>query len=271
MASNERKRQEKLARRAAKRKKHAVEVRRAAEGSLTLMSGKRQMQLAAASPVQECLAPVDLFERGIGTVIVSRQLPNDDLATSVFLLDVHCLGVKNAFFTIGSTVDYRKLVNRVAEREQLQAIDPACARKLVEGAEAYARDLGFSPHPDYFPSAVIFGDIDKRACVTEYVFGKDGKPFYVSSPYDSPAKSKRIVETLTRRCGVGNFGYMLMVGEPDDLQALGEAFEEDDEAFEEAEDGGEEAEGHAQGEPKSGSGGWLTRFSPFHRHGSPED
>lgn len=270
MASNERKRQEKLARKAAKRKKHAVEVRRAAEGSLTSMSGKRLMQLAATSPVHECLAPVELFERGIGTVVVSRRLPNDDLVTSVFLLDVHCLGVKNAFFTIGSTVDYRNLVHRVSEREQIQPIDPACARKLVEGAEAYARDLGFSPHPDYFSSAVIFGDIDAGECETEYVFGKDGKPFYVSGPYDTPAKVKRIVDTLTRRCGVGNFDYMALVGEPDDLQALGEGFEEDDEAFGEDEDAGEEAEGLVEEEPKSDSGGWLTRFSPFYRHGPPE-
>jgi hypothetical protein len=223
------------------------------------MSEKRQIQVAAASPVHECLVPIDLFVRGIGNILVSRWLPNGDLVTSAFLLDVHCLGVKNAFFKVCSTADYRTLVSGVSRHGPLQAIDPACARKLVEGAEAYARDLGFGPHPDYFPSAVIFGDIDKSECATAYEFGKDGQPFYVAGPYDTPAKSKRIVETLTRRCGAGNFHYMVMLGEPEDLQALSDDDWEDEE-FEETVDPAVE-------EPNPEPGGWLTRFSPFHRPG----
>jgi hypothetical protein len=269
MGSNERKRQDKLARKAAKRKKHAVELRRATGSSLTSMSEKRQMQLAAASPVHECLVPLELFEQGIGHVIVSRRLSNGDLAASVFLLDVHCLGVKDAFFTIGQMAEYRSLVSRVSQHERLHAIDSACARKLVEGAEAYARDLGFSPHPDYYPSAVIFGDIVSGACATEFVFGKDGKPFYVAGPYDTPAKSKCIVETLTRRCGEGNFEFMVMLGEPADLEPLDEEYPGDDEDFEEDENLAEGDEDRVAEEPEDTSRGWISRLSPFRRPGPP--
>jgi hypothetical protein len=82
-------------------------------------------------------------------------------------------------------------------------------RKLVEEAEAYARDLGFPPHPDYQRARQIFGDLDVTACPTQYVFGKDGKPCFMSGPYDTPAKCRRILDTLTRRCGPEGFHFML--------------------------------------------------------------
>lgn len=36
-------------------------------------------------------------------------------------------------------------------------------------------------------------------------FGRDGKPFYFSGPYDNPRK---VVQTLERTCGPGNYDYV---------------------------------------------------------------
>jgi hypothetical protein len=77
-----------------------------------------------------------------------------------------------------------------------------CARQLVEGSEAYARELGFNPHADYQRTRQIFGDLDATACPILYVFGKDGKPFFMSGPYDTPARCRRSIDTLTRHCGL---------------------------------------------------------------------
>jgi hypothetical protein len=218
MASNERKRQQQLVRKAAKRKQKALGLKTAASQSPSAMSPARQMQLALASPIHECLVPETLFELGIGDVLFSRKLPNGDIAASLFLLDVHCLGVKNAFFRVFSEYDYRTLLQEISGHGALQELDPACVRKLVEDAEAYATDLGFSPHPDYHLSRQIFGDVDKEACPMSFQFGKDGKPFYMSGPRDSPAKSKRIVDTLAKRCGPGGFDYVVLVGGPPSLE-----------------------------------------------------
>ncbi len=82
-----------------------------------------------------------------------------------------------------------------------QETDPACLRKLVEGAVDYARDLGFAAHPDYAGAARLFGSIKAAACPLRYSYGKEGKPVYMSGPDDTPAHSRRIVETLARRLG----------------------------------------------------------------------
>ena len=86
---------------------------------------------------------------------------------------------------------------------------PAYARKLVEWAVAYARDLGFDPHVDYRIAKAIFGDVDAAACPVKFAFGQDDKPFYVSGPHDSLSMQRRIVTQLERRCGTDGFHFII--------------------------------------------------------------
>ena len=58
----------------------------------------QEMSLAAHAPIHESLVPASLFEQGIGNLLFSRSLPDGRVALGAFLLDVFCLGVKNAFF-----------------------------------------------------------------------------------------------------------------------------------------------------------------------------
>ena len=144
-----------------------------------------------------------------------RELPQGDIAAVVFLLDVFCLGVKNTMVKVVPLDEYRTLLEHISQHETLTGITPECARKLVEAAEAYAGDLGFRPHPDYQVGRIIFGEVDPNACSMRFTFGKDGKPFYASGPYDSPEKSRRIVDTLTRRCGPDGFDFMVDLQGPE--------------------------------------------------------
>jgi hypothetical protein len=205
MALDARKRQQKLAKKAAKRKA-VVATKRALGDVGSLGAHGRHAVPAASAPIHECLVPESLFDIGIGNAIVSRKMPNGFIGAAVFLLDVFCLGVKDAFYDVLSPAEYDYRVSGL-EHETFRAIHPACARKLVEGAEAYARDLGFNPHPDYQRARQIFGDLDATTCPTHYAFGKDGKPFFMSGPYDTPARCRRIIDTLTRRCGPEGFHF----------------------------------------------------------------
>ena len=211
MALDPRKRQKKLAKKAAKRKA-AVAAKKATGGPSGLLVGAGQVALAASAPVHQCLMPQELFETGMGTVIVSRALPNGRIGASFFLLDVFCLGVKSAHFMAMSHEEYDHRLSIIEQQETLTATSPACARKVVEQAEAYARDLGFAPHPDYQLAKRIMGDTDAAACPTSFTFGKDGKPFFIAGPSDTPARIEKIMATLTKRCGPDGFHYMVGMG-----------------------------------------------------------
>jgi hypothetical protein len=203
-----------------------------------LLRDHRQIEQAVREPLHECLVPVRLFEAGIGHVIVSRRLSHGNLAVAGFLVDVYCVGVKNAFLRVFPADVYEERFHH-SSVEPMQPEEPACARKLVEDAAAYARDLGFAPHPDYRFARMIWGSIDATACEAEYTFGSEGKPLYVSGPYDTIERSKEIVSTLLERCGPDGFHYVVAVEDPSQLGIDPEAFEVESETEEVEEIAGE--------------------------------
>lgn len=169
---------------------------------------------AASGPVHECLVPDSLFEKGIGNLAFSRVLPDGSIGVAMFLLDMFCLGVKNAFFTVVTRQEYDERIRHWRGPEVLRPIAPPCFRKLVEGGVAYARELGFEPHPDYAAASQIFGNVDTTPCDTHFSYGSEGKPLYISGPHETPARASEIVEHLKRRLGDENFHYLVAVEKP---------------------------------------------------------
>jgi tetratricopeptide (TPR) repeat protein len=205
MALDEKRRQKKLAKRSAKRKAHRSEI----QHKSTALGAAYSPTQAAQFPLHECLVSEQLFELGIGNALLSRFLPNGELAVAVFLLDVYCLGVKTAFYRITSPQEYVLNRSALGESATFRPVDPACLHKLVEAAVDYARSLGLEPDADYARTAKLFGDIDAAACPEQYAFGHEGKPFYITGPRDSPAKVRRILDTLQRRLGPEGFDFLI--------------------------------------------------------------
>ena len=75
-------------------------------------------------------------------------------------------------------------------------------RQVVYGAIGYARELGFEPHPDFERAAGYLGAWDGEC---ELAFGRDGKPMYISGPYDD---TERIMRTLASGPGEGNYHFV---------------------------------------------------------------
>jgi tetratricopeptide (TPR) repeat protein len=216
MALDEKRRHKKLAKKAAKRK-----AKRAGQRPLSLKRGGPSPAQAAHFPIQDCLVREELFEIGIGHVMLTRSLPDGQVAIAAFLLDVYCLGVKNAFYRVVSAQDYAFTRHQIeASTGHLETVHPSCLRKLVEGALDYARNLGFAPHSDYANAAKLFGDIEGAACPVRYTYGKDGKPLYLSDPDESPARLRRVIDTLTRRLGPEGFHYMTAFGDTEEYDSV---------------------------------------------------
>ena len=206
MAISERQRQKKLEEKKKKRKL----VAKAATTGLAL--GHKALQFNQY-PIHECLVPEGLFETGLGTVIWTRRTPDGRIAISAFIVDVYCLGVKNALFTITSEQEYENVIKRGTIEshggQEFLSITPDCARKLIEGAVSYAAELGFTPHRDYQNAKGIFGNADSNACTETFEYGHEGKPFYMRGPNESVSQAKKIVEHLHRKFGEGGYHYLV--------------------------------------------------------------
>jgi hypothetical protein len=208
MALDPRKRQKKLERKKAKQRTRKTAVARYGSSDIAT-----RLERYAAAPILHCAATGVVWTEGIGNVLVSRELSNGNVAVAVFLVDMYCLGVKDAFYDIRPRHLYSELYRRIFGAYEQVELEPACARKLVEGAVAYAQDLGFLPHADYRVARLIFGDVDPAGCEQDFQYGREGKPFFIAGPSDDLPRCKWIVGQLSQRCGEGNFDYVVPLSE----------------------------------------------------------
>ena len=119
-------------------------------------------------------------------VLAARHREHASKAQVVgFLLDVWCLGVKNAqpadAMSHAEQTEYRHLF--FGNFESHVQVPAMLARDLVFGSVAYARGLGFEPHDDFEPAATVLGEPPGPSAIR---FGRDGRPFYMDGPYDDP-------------------------------------------------------------------------------------
>jgi len=177
------------------------------------------LPVPARSPSHEAIWSRDLFTDGIGWVVIARfKSRGERVEAGIFLVDVFCLGVKLAVYEDTVTLDYRHRIrdHYMTEFPMLEA-SPACARSLLEKAVEYARGLGFAPHPDYRQAARVLGGLQAGQCTQEFTFGHEGKPLYRRGPRETEAQSRRIVEHLHRRCGAGNYDYIVALGDAEEI------------------------------------------------------
>ena len=208
MSIDQRKRQKKLAKKKAKRK--AVLSSKNKKVSFSdRISRSKAIVIARNSPINRCFVRKNIFSEGIGTAIVSREMPNGHLGVGVYLLDVWCLGVKNTYFSVLSENEFLERIKQIEINEHLETLHPSCAGKIIEQCVEYSDKLGFKPHKDYKISRQLLMDLDPNVCPNQYTFGKDGKPFYISGPNENQNQSKKIVEKLIRNCGEGKFDYIV--------------------------------------------------------------
>jgi hypothetical protein len=199
-------RQRKLAAKTARRKAVVAAKKKLEVASASLVG---RIRVASKGAVVRCVMPSTLFEIGIGHVVVARALPSGLLGCAYFLVDVFCLGVKDVFY---AEMGEQELRSRLAEQYDAQRfidVEPARARKLIRDAAAYAAGLGLPAAKDTPAIEAIFGDVDASACTETFTFGKDGKPFFVSGPNDTPARIRAITRTLQASRGGGDWDYLV--------------------------------------------------------------
>ena len=146
----------------------------------------------------------NLFVSGFGGVVIARYKSGGRVEAGVFLLDMFCMGVKNAFFVRCHESEVGEVVERACaggSSDPATEHSGAWGRKLIEDGVTYARRLGFAPHPDYKQAARVMGGINPKECSETFVFGSAGKPMFIAGPNDSEAKCKRIVNILTKKLG----------------------------------------------------------------------
>jgi hypothetical protein len=174
-------------------------------------------------PVVKALVGSRLWDDGIGYLAIARQESKGGVIFAVFLVDVFCLGVKNAFWRAG---DFQEMVGHMEKSQRMAAINPACLAKIVKGAVEYAQSFGFPPHPDYRHASILLDGIDTADCPNQFKFGRDGRPFYIQGPNESLAQAEAISQRIEK--AGGHFLFKLSGPDPEEFADTEDGFEQFD-------------------------------------------
>lgn len=147
------------------------------------------------------------LDGGLAEILVTRVEGNQYLVAS-YLVDYWCLGVKDAFSPRKlNRQKYEDLVEKAYApfKEATRKITLEEAQAIIFGAVEYASQLGLKPHRDFAAAKAHLGQPPENLPSIE--FGREGKPCYVSGPYDNP---ERIINKLRETVGEGNFDYLTL-------------------------------------------------------------
>lgn len=149
---------------------------------------KRKQRTTALKPIQTSryLSPIiesyvyrDIWQEGIGTVLIVRRLPNGNVLVANYLIDTWCLGVKDAFVSEIS----REMLKPFLMQQPMESQPPEYCKALIMNAIEYGKSNGLNPNIDKKSKQMIAG-IKYSPDEYTFQFGKDGKPFYINGPYD---------------------------------------------------------------------------------------
>lgn len=199
-----------IARRRAKkasRRKAVLQERRKRDA--TDNSLPQRIRRAAATPIRHCLVHEELFDTGIGTLVLTRGVSAVRVAMACFLLDVYCLGIKDVMFRSLDACELEYFITTLRATSPLVNINPNDARKLLRDLVTWAEAIGFSPHRDFVVVERMFGEVRSDTSSASFQFGRDGKPFYVAGPTESPAQIRARLSHLTERFDDDGFHYIV--------------------------------------------------------------
>ena len=165
---------------------------------------------AATWALHGCWINQDWAEpRSLNQLIMARKNASGTVAAALFLIDLGCLGLKNANTRGFESEDgfNNELLGIVAETQEMQPCSLDFAAKMIQTAIAYAKGLGFEAHKDARKAMRLLGETHPENCLEQIpTGGEDGRPFFINGPYDNVS---RIMNTLNRTVGEGNYKFMI--------------------------------------------------------------
>ena len=103
-------------------------------------------QRARTLPVYECWTNNDWKERRMANIVVARRHNNGNITMGMYLVDLTCLGVKDATskFNI-SEFEYREILEHANNTMEMEAVSYVLAHNIVFAAISFAEELASSP------------------------------------------------------------------------------------------------------------------------------
>ena len=166
-------------------------------------------QKARNLPVFECMVNADWKVGKLASVSVARKHTNENITAGLYLVDLNCLGVKDAHYLFNiSESEYKRMISSNGQLD-LISISYELAHNIVYAGLEFAKELGFNPHKDFSVAKYILEEDTDEVELIEIECGHEGKPMFVKSEWQSEQEANRIIAQLERSVGKGNYDYII--------------------------------------------------------------
>jgi len=162
---------------------------------------------ARTLPLGACYINEHWEESGMAFILVSRRHINGNITFAAFQIDLHCLGVKDAFWSFNvSSLEVKELIKKqdltMNGEDPMIEVDYVLVHNIIYGAVEYAEELGFNPHKDFNLVKNILEEDDEHIDLMYIEFGLNEVPaIYIRKEQHS----KNIIAQLDRSVGQGNY------------------------------------------------------------------
>ena len=178
---------------------------------IKMLGPRYYLQHAREYPILGCWIMSGWKDSGITPVVVARQQEPGKVIFAVCLVDLYCLGVKDAYANadISQSKFERELARMCSGAPEPCSVE--LAHEVIYGSLEYAKRYGFQPHRDFTAQMCdqVLDPPEAHARANHVEFGKNGKPFFASGPYDDERKIDSVINTLMRTAGEGNFDFVI--------------------------------------------------------------
>jgi len=191
------------------------------QNNLQLLSPENYIRQKARNlPLYECLINQNWEEARTAQVVISRIHANGNLTFAMYLVDLLCMGVSDTYYQFNSTTEeYQEILDTLNHDFQMEKTPYELVHNIIFAANAFAEELGFKPHKEFtlVSQYLLEEDTDDIEWM-DINCGRDGRPVYVRSEFDTDAKVAQQLKQLEKAVGKGNFDIIDTEDEEDDLE-----------------------------------------------------
>ena len=187
-------------------------------------------------PIKECYITGKWEESKMANILIIRQHAGGNVTCCMYMVDLACLGVKNSYYRFNIPYEDVEALLKQSKEDDIALIKVPyeLVHNIIHAAIEYAEEYDFHPCKDFMTVTGYFLEEDTEAIPVMEITcgGKDGKPMYVNTGSDSPAREKQILAQLEKTAGKDNYYFI--------LGHKGHNFNDDDDDFDEDEDDDDE-------------------------------
>ena len=156
-------------------------------------------------PLGKCYVSTGWEEKGLVTLVVTRNHPSGNFTFGLFLVDLFCLGVRETFYVFNVQEKYYEFLKVLREEEGIEECSYALAHNIIYGAVAYAQDLGIKPAKEFAVTQFLLEEDDDRVELMDVKFGLSGMPAIFTRGLKN---ADEIIALLEKNAGPG--GYVVI-------------------------------------------------------------